>query len=94
MVYKIAACRSQCNDVVPRAQEKYHLLKRLNQTVDEKTVGTRWLPRFLQNTNRDAKYYGNKKKTLKKDKVTYLQVSEYFSVVPEITNSGLMDGKY
>ena len=37
------------------------------------------------------KYYGNKKK---KDKVTYLQVSEYFSVVPEITNSGLMDGKY
>ena len=40
------------------------------------------------------KYYGNKKKTLKKDKVTYLQVSEYFSVVPEITNSGLMDGKY
>ena len=46
---------------------------------------TRWLPRFLQNTNRDAKYYGNKKKTLKKDKATYLQVSEYFSVVPEIT---------
>ena len=30
---------------------------------------------------------------MEKDKVTYLEVSEYSSVVPDIENTGLMDGK-
>ena len=51
-----------------------------------------WLPMFLQNTNSDAKYYGGKAKSQKK--ITYLQVSEYSSVVPDIANSGLMDVEY
>ena len=28
----------------------------------QETTGTEWLPKFLQNTNSDAKYYGNKDK--------------------------------
>ena len=50
--------------------------------------------RFLQNGNNDAKYYGNKGKAQKKNKVTYLQFSEYFSVLPDTADSGMMDGKY
>ena len=34
-------------------------------------------------TNSDAKYYGKREST-KEDKVTYLPVSEYSSLVPDI----------
>ena len=56
--------------MLSRAQERYHLLKielyifRSNIFKENKTFleqGGR-LPRSLQNTNSDAKYYGNKKK--------------------------------
>ena len=34
------------------------------------------------------------KRKHRKNNVTYLKVSEYFSVVPDFLNSGLMDGEY
>ena len=56
-----------------------------------KTAGTRWLQRFLQNTNSNAKW--RQRESIKEDKVTYLYFSEYSSIVPDIANSGLMDEK-
>ena len=35
-----------------------------------------------------------KGKHRKKNKVTYLQFSEYFSVLPDTADSGMMDGEY
>ena len=68
-VYKIAVCDTvQCNDGA-QGTGKIPFIRKIKQTVDEtrslrkqKTAGTRWLPRFLQNINGDAKYYGNKEK--------------------------------
>ena len=61
----------------------------------QKTVGRMCqLPRFLQNTNSDCQVLWQQRESMGKDEVTYLQVSEYSSVVPDIANSGLMDEKY
>ena len=68
-MYKIEVCNAcQCNDG-SRVQERYHLLKRLNRQLTklgllrkQKTAGTKWVPRFLQNRNNDVKYNDNKEK--------------------------------
>ena len=39
-------------------------------------------------------YQGDNEEKVEKSKITYLVVSEYTSVVPDIKNTGLMDGKY
>ena len=85
--------------IVPRVQERYHLLLRLNFVKQgllrkQKTAGTRWLQIFLQNANSNTKYYSNEETSTEKDKVIYLSVSEYSSVVPDFAKGGVMDGKY
>ena len=65
--------------MMPKVQERYHLLKRLNQVVDEtkffrknkKTARTKWLSRFLQNTYSDVGIIATKRKHAK-NKVTYM----------------------
>ena len=39
-----------------------------------------------------AKHYFNKEENMEKDKVSYLEVSEYTSLVSDIENTGLMGG--
>ena len=39
-----------------------------------------------------AKLYFNKEENMEKDKVSYLEVSEYTSLVSDIENTGLMGG--
>ena len=62
--------------MVSKVHEEYHLLKRLNQTFNgarsfkkQKPAEKRWFPNFLQKTNSDVKYYGNKQKAQKKAKL-------------------------
>ena len=62
--------------MVPRVQERYHLLKRINRQLTkqnilkQKTAGTRFIPWFLQKKNSDTKHFGTKKKSMEKDKHT------------------------
>ena len=84
--------------MVPRVQERYHLLKRINRQLTkqnilkQKTAGTRFIPWFLQNTNSDTKHFGKKKKHGKRQ--AYLKLSKYSSLVPDIVKHSLAERKY
>ena len=56
----------------------------------KETAWIMWLPRFLQNTNNNAKYYDNKK-TRKKVKVTYTEAWGKSSEILDIKTTGLID---
>ena len=60
--------------------------------VDKKTAGTRYLSSFLQNENNNVSIVlNNKKKTCEK---SGLHTSRYKLIVPDIENTGSLEGKF